>query len=108
MSTDEKLALVKAMSGETDDSVILAYLNLAGEKICRIAYPFNDSVTTVPQKYDQLHIEATVYLLNKRGGEGESSHSENGIARTYESADLPISMLRVITPMCGGVSNANA
>ena len=42
-----------------------------------------------------------VYLLNKRGAEGETAHSENGISRSYESADIPESMLSGIIPFAG-------
>lgn len=104
MTIEEKIILVKAMSGETDDSIVSAYLSLAGNKILRIAYPFDDTVTEIPDKYAYTQIDAAIYLLNKRGAEGESAHSENGIARTYEDADLPASMLRDIVPFCGVVS----
>lgn len=79
------------MSDEPNDEVISAYLYLAGQKILRMAFP--DDVTEVPEKYDALHIDATVYLLNKRGAEGQISHNENGISRSYETGDLPASML---------------
>lgn len=97
----EKIKLVKAMSGETDVDTVSAYLSLAGDKICRRAYPFDPDVTEVPERYQFLQIEIAVYLLNKRGGEGETSHSENGISRTYESGDVPASMMRQVVPMAG-------
>lgn len=97
----EKIKLVKAMSGEIDVDTVSAYLSLARDKICRRAYPFDPSVTEVPEKYQFLQIEIAVYLLNKRGGEGETSHSENGISRTYESGDVPASMMRQVVPMAG-------
>ena len=46
-------------------------------------------------------VEIAVYLMNKRGAEGESAHSENGVSRTYENGDVPASMLRGIVPMVG-------
>lgn len=91
MTTDEKREMVKAMSGESDDSVVSAYLYLAGQKVIRIACP--KGTVDVPEDWDALHVEAAVYLLNKRGGEGQVAHSENGISRSYESADLPPSLL---------------
>ena len=103
MTDSEKIAMVKAMCGEADDAVISAYLLIAGKKILRVAYPFDDTVTTVPEKYEHLQVDAAVYLLNKRGAEGQTSHSENGISRNYENADLPASMLRDIVPVCGVV-----
>lgn len=103
MTDAEKIAMVTAMTGETDNGVISAFLAIAGEKICRIAYPF-ETVDEVPAKYDHLQVEAACYLLNKRGAEGETSHSENGIGRVYENADLPASLLRAITPVAGVVN----
>ena len=101
MTNAEKIAKVKLMTDETADATISAYLDLAAEKICRIVYPYDETKITVPSKYDMLHVEAAVYLLNKRGGEGEVTHSENGVTRTYENADLPATMLRVLVPVVG-------
>lgn len=97
----EKLQLVKSLSGETDESVVSAYLAIAGNKICRRAYPFDPTVTEVPDQYAYTQVEIAVYLLNKRGNEGLLSHSENGYSDTFESGDVPASMLRGIVPMCG-------
>lgn len=97
----EKKEMVKAMTEETNDSTVSAYLGIAGNKICRKAYPFDPTVTEVPEQYHFLQVEIAVYLLNKRGAEGEAAHSENGISRTYENGDVPSSMLRQIIPMCG-------
>ena len=97
----EKKEMVKAMTEGTNDSTVSAYLGIAGNKICRKAYPFDPTVTEVPEQYHFLQVEIAVYLLNKRGAEGEAAHSENGISRTYENGDVPPSMLRQIVPVCG-------
>lgn len=101
MQESEKIAMVKSMTGESDEGTVSAYLGLAGNKICRRAYPFDPTVTEVPEQYGLLQVEIAVYLLNKRGGEGELSHSENGISRSYENGDVPESMMRQIVPMAG-------
>lgn len=100
MQEAEKNALVKAMANETDESTVSAYLGIAGNKICRKAYPFDPTVTEVPEQYHFLQVEIAVYLLNKRGAEFETSHNENGINRTYEGADVPSSIMGSITPFC--------
>ena len=104
MTNEEKLTMVRVMSESTDsedwsDDILLAYLTIAGSKIIERAYPYDDTVEEVPRRYEILQCEIAVYLLNKRGAEGEISHSENGISRTYGSADVPNSMLSAITPM---------
>lgn len=107
MTDVEKLALCRAMveqpvdaEGWSDDA-LKAYLTIAGQKIINRAYPYDDTVTEVPRRYGVLQCEIAAYLLNKRGAEGEVSHSENGISRTYESADVPDSMLSDVVPHCG-------
>ena len=102
MTQTEKLQLLKAMVGESDtEEVLLAYLNIAGNKILNRAYPFGTDETEVPARYGFLQCEIAAYLLNRRGSEGQLSHRENGIDRTYESADVPESLLGSVTPFCG-------
>lgn len=107
MTDIEKLTLCRVMveqpataDGWSDD-VLNAYLTIAGRKIINRAYPYDDTVTEVPTRYGYLQCEIAVYLLNKRGAEGEVSHSENGISRTYGDADVPDSMLSDVIPVCG-------
>ena len=102
MTQAEKLMLLKAMGNESDtEEVLLTYLNIAGSKIINRAYPYGSDETEVPARYEYLQCEIAAYLLNKRGAEGQISHSENGISRTYASADVPEAMLSAITPCVG-------
>jgi hypothetical protein len=102
MTQAEKLTLLKAMVGSSDtDDVLLAYIDLAGSKILNRVYPYGSDVNEVPKRYEFLQCEIAAYLLNKRGAEGQTGHSENGISRSYESADVPESLLGAITPMVG-------
>lgn len=107
MEMTDKVTLLRTMVGQTEDSenwtdeVLLAYLDIAGREIIRRAYPYKDDVTEVPAKYDTLQCEIANYLLNKRGAEGETAHSENGISRSYENGGVPESMLKAVTPFCG-------
>lgn len=102
MTEENKLAMLKAMVGDSDtDEVLSTYLALAGRKIISKAFPFNPDETEVPAQYEYLQVEIAAYLLNKRGAEGQTSHTENGVSRGYENADVPLSMLKSITPCCG-------
>ena len=44
-----------------------------------------------------------MYLLNKRGAEGQTAHSENGISRSYEDGDVPPTLLRDIVPFAAAM-----
>lgn len=107
MTNMEKLALCRAMVEQPEeaegwsDETLTYYLKIAGQKILNRAYPYDDTVEEVPRRYGVIQCEIAAYLLNKRGAEGEVSHSENGISRTYENADVPESMLRDVIPHCG-------
>ena len=102
MTQAERVKLLTAMVGESDsEEVLLAYLDIAGRKILNRAFPYDADVTEVPDRYAFLQCEIAAYLLNKRGAEGQTAHSENGISRTYESADVPESLMSAITPMVG-------
>lgn len=107
MSENEKLEMIRNMTGETDTAVCSTYLMLAAAKIARRLYPFgapDDFCTAdVPAEYAVNQVDIAVYLLNKRGAEGQISHSENGISRSYGDADVPDSMLRGIVPYVGVV-----
>lgn len=103
----EKLTLLRVMVGQPNvgewtDDVLLSYLAIAGRKILSRAYPYDDTVTEIPRRYGYLQCEIAAYLLNKRGAEGQTAHSENGVSRTYGSADVPEAMLREIVPHVGG------
>lgn len=101
MTQEVQIAALKGMTNEEDESILLTYLELAGDKILHKAFPFRQDDVVVPERYQGLQIEIACYLLNKRGAEGENYHSENGINRSYESASVPASMLREVTPFVG-------
>ena len=106
MTDVEKLSLLRVMVGQPNegdwaDDVLISYLAIAGQKIINRAYPYDDTVTEVPRRYGYLQCDIAAYLLNKRGAEGQTAHSENGISRSYESADIPESMLGEVVPHVG-------
>ena len=95
-----QLEALQAMTRETNTTILNTYLNLAGAKIVARRYPFAPKKPVPPEFYN-LQVEIAAYLLNKRGAEGQLAHSENGISRTYESASVPESMLKDVTPLVG-------
>lgn len=104
MTIEEMTELVKAMSGESSDSVVSAYLKMAGQAIINKAFPFATieelPKLPVPTRYQNLQCEIAVYLLNKRGAEGQTVHNENGINRSYENGGIPNSYLKQVVPFC--------
>ena len=66
-------------------------------------FPFGEQPAEIEDKYKDLQIRIAVEMFNKRGAEGETAHSENGVSRSYASANVSDDLLREITPKVGVV-----
>jgi len=107
MTEAEKLvALQNMLAPDTDtDEVLTQTLHTAEALILNRMYPFGyDDTAVLPPRYEQIQLQLAVELYSKRGAEGQLSHSENGVSRTW-AENSPL--LRRIMPHCGSVvSNA--
>lgn len=104
MTMQEKAEYTATLLDRTVSSeILLAYLQAAAEGILRKRYPFGSSGKEVPDQYSTLQCEIAAYLINKRGAEGQLSHNENGVSRSYEASYIPSSMLKWVVPYCGVV-----
>ncbi len=83
-----------------DFNLLSAYLDIAEFKILNRQYPFGfPENAEVETRYQQIQLEIAVFLYNKRGAEGETGHTENGVTRNYGGAnDVPPELLAQITP----------
>lgn len=106
MTDVEKLAILRKMlddSDTTSDEIANTYLAAAEKAVINLVYPFGDvSEKTMPERYEYEQIEIAAYMLNKRGAEGETAHTEGGTSRTFETGDIPISLRVRITAYAGG------
>ena len=66
-------------------------------------FPFGEQPIEIEDKYKDLQIRIAVEMFNKRGAEGETAHSENGVSRSYASANVSEDLLKEITPKVGVV-----
>ena len=66
-------------------------------------FPFGQQPAEIEDRYKDLQIRIATEMFNKRGAEGETAHSENGISRSYSSASVSEELLREITPKAGVV-----
>ena len=88
MTVEEKLSYMKTMLGsecEDDEETLSVYLNMAHQKLLDHMFPFNDKVVEIDSRYDMDMVELAVVLYNRRGGEGEKRHIENGVHREYRT-----------------------
>lgn len=109
MTMNKKIDMLQAMMGgdEEDRGVLEVFLELAKQKILNRMYQFETDEEyeglDVPDKYVMTQLNVAIYMLNKRGAEGEIQHIENGIHRNYGSSDIPDAMLKDVTPFCKAI-----
>lgn len=75
------------------DAILQFYLDDASAIICDLRY-----TDVMESKYTTLQVKLAIEMISKRGAEGQVSHSENGISRSYELGDISGSLLSQITP----------
>ena len=102
MTDVEKIAMVKTLvenDAEATDEVVPVYLNLALNAMLERLFPYDSTkeAEDVPVRYDTLQCELAARYFLRRGGQGEISHEENGINRTYGSVDDE-DILKRLTP----------
>ena len=88
---------------KVDDVELEDILESAKAVIMSRRFPFSEHPEELEPKYNDLQIRIAVEMFNKRGAEGETAHSENGVSRSYSSASVSEELLREITPKVGVV-----
>lgn len=100
---NELLLRLKRETNEIDDNVLIGLLDDAEQIVLNRRYPFaGDCPNAVPYRYRSVQYRIALELYAKRGAEGEIQHIENGVHRSYSSADVSPELLREIVPMAGG------
>lgn len=87
----------------TNDAELEDLLESAKAVILSRRFPFGEHPIDIEDRYKDLQIRIAVEMFNKRGAEGETAHSENGVSRSYSSASVSEELLREVTPKAGVV-----
>ena len=106
MTNEEKISRLEVLiSPDTASSeLLLSLLENAEGIVLNRRYPFGaPEGAVVPAIYEHIQLQIAVELFSKMGAEGQTAHGENGVSRTYESADVSPSLLKRIVPVCGSV-----
>lgn len=91
MSETEKIEMLTSILGNAvDEDLIAVYLNMAKREILawRYSYASGDVPLEVPTEYEMTQIYAVVAGYGISGAEGQTSHTENGISRTFKFEDM--------------------
>ena len=105
MTNEEKRAeLAISLAPDTDtDEVLDGVLADAEALVLNRMYPFGypDGIP-VPARYERIQIQLAAELYSRRGAEGQISHSENGISRTWLEQSA---LLKRVMPHVGSVTS---
>ena len=104
---EKRAALAATLAPDTDTEEVLDnVLDDAEALILNRMYPFGyPDGTVVPGRYERIQVQLAAELYSKRGAEGQISHSENGISRTWLEQSA---LLKRVIPHVGSVVTGNA
>lgn len=106
MTMEEKVAQLQALMANdaAGAEVLEPFVQEAGYIVLGRLYPFGyEDGMEVPARYEHIQVRIALELYSRRGAEGETSHTENGVQRVYETGELSASLLKQITPLCASV-----
>lgn len=92
-----QLTILKSLTEDVpnlSDEVRQFYLDNASDIICDLR-----DTDVVEPKYLTTQIKMAIEMISKIGAEGQLAHTENGISRTYQSADISNDIISRITPV---------
>lgn len=89
MTNDEKIEQMQIELGDDFDTKTLnVYLRKAKDSILKKRFPFGYSLDQeIEPQYEQLQIELAIVLFNERGAEGQKTHKENGVDRSWRTKE---------------------
>lgn len=107
MSNDDKLDMLQTVLGldYSEMGRIEVYLTAAEKEIIEWRFSLSgNKPDMLPEEFDMTHVWAVVNGYSQAGAEGQSTHSENGVARTFNYADMIQYIHRNVRPLVGVLS----
>lgn len=110
MSDAEKLEMIQTVMGIPDSDTaeverIEVYLSAAEKEILAWRYSLSgDQPSEVPSEFEMTQVWAVITGYSQIGAEGQSTHSENGISRTFNYSDMIQYIRRNVRPLVGVLS----
>jgi hypothetical protein len=99
MGLADRMKLRLGIAGAEQDALIDDILESASAVYLSAKYPFTNAPAVLDRIADDWILRAGIEMYAKIGAEGQLSHSENGISRSYESALVSKTLMREITPV---------
>ena len=105
MIATDKLSMLKTLLGisaddTSSDERLEVYLYVAEREILAWRYSLADHIpSSLPAEYDMIQVHAVIAGYSISGAENQTTHSENGINRTYKYEDMIAYIHAHVLPM---------
>ena len=86
---------------DIEQQLLNELLEFAASAIMDRRYPFGTTLTELPSQFQNLQVQMAADLYAKLGAQGQISHNENGISRTWANANISNDLLSRIVPVVG-------
>lgn len=100
----DNLARLKLRTGEPDEVILEDCLESAKAAILARRYPYGEWPDELESRYLDLQFRVALAIYLKRGGDFETSHSENNVSRSWASEGIPQELLLEVTPKAKATS----
>lgn len=113
MAQPEVIAMVKKMLMITDsnaDDTVATMLDIANDAILDRLYCVSgrpEGTDTIPRDCMPILVNSVVISFSQVGAEGELSHNEDGVSRTYNYSNMLEYINRHVIPFVGGLYHAS-
>lgn len=98
-----RIQILGNKSDESKDEIFQIKLNEAKDIIFHRVYPFNKTITAVPDSLRGWQTRCAIELYNRLTSGVVSSYSENGISYSYKTDGISESLLLELPPAQIGV-----
>lgn len=104
MTDNEKLVMTRALlalDSYDEDDRLSVYLDAAKREILAWRYSYAKTMPDeVPPAYEMTQIHAVVAGYSISGAENQTTHTENGVSRTFRYADMLAYIRAHVIPIC--------
>lgn len=98
------LERMQLRTNEPDERILVDCLESAKSAILSRRFPFGNWPDELEKRYEDLQYRVAIDLYNRTGAEGQLTHSENGISRSWGAEWISEELLSEVTPYVGVVS----
>ena len=95
-----KVRIPEATEAELEDVLESAKDVILSRCFVSVSRASEEDKTAVLAEHNEKLLRAAVIIYNMRGIEGQKSHSENGVSRSYEDYEGMKPILESIVPRC--------